>query len=64
MRRYFLALYLAFCLLCWWPAVALAHEEHGVTGHYINPPDWLGWLMTALALVIPMLIAIRIRGGR
>lgn len=64
MRRYLSALYLSLCLLSLRPAVALAHQGHGITDHYINPPDWLGWFIAILALVLPVILSIRIRGGR
>lgn len=50
---------LSHLVLLAYPLTALAQEEEVV---YFNPPDWVGWLMFILALVLPALAYIWYRG--
>ncbi len=58
-RLYWLLVILAAVV---WP-VAVFAAEGAADAHYINPAPWIGWTMAALALLIPVLVSRRVRGG-
>lgn len=46
-----------------WPLAVFAQGEQAHTFNYVNPAPWIGWVMFVLALVIPVVVSRRIRGG-
>lgn len=47
-----------------WPLAVYAQGETGHTIDYVNPAPWIGWFMVILALVIPIVTSMRVRGAR